>query len=44
MPGHDHHFNFVFQEGDLNSETALFNWMCPVDEHDREDITVIAKR
>ena len=44
MPGHDHHFNFVFQEGDLNLETALFNWMCPVDEHDGEDITIIAKR
>ena len=44
MPGHNHHFSFFFQEGDLNLETALFNWMCPVDKHDGEDITVIAKR
>ena len=43
MPGHDHHLNFVFQPGDLNSECAVFNWSCPIEEDDGEDITVIIK-
>ena len=44
MPGHDHHFNFVFQPGDLNTEAAALNWICPVEEDDGEDITVLFKR
>ena len=44
MPGHDHHLNFVFQPGDLNTEAAVFNWFCPVEEDDGEDITVLIKR
>ena len=44
MPGHDHHFNFALLEGDLNSDLAVLNWICPVDEDDGEDITVISKR
>ena len=44
MPGHDHHLQFVYQAGDLNSPSALYNWMCPVDGDDSEDITSIFKR
>ena len=43
MPGHDHHLNFVFQPGDLNTEAAVFNWFCPVKEDNGEDITVLIK-
>ena len=44
MPGHDHHLQFVYQPGDLNSPSALYNWTCPVDGDDSEDITRIFKR
>ena len=44
MPGHDHHLQFTYQQGDLNSYAAILNWGCPVDAHDGEDITVIFKR
>ena len=44
MPGHDHHLQFVYQTGDLNSPSALYNWACPVDRDDSEDITSIFKR
>ena len=44
MPGHDHHLQFSYQPGDLNSTLAVFNWICPVDGDDSEDITSIFKR
>ena len=44
MPGHDHHLQFVYQAGDLNSSVAVLNWLCPVDSDDTEDITSIFKR
>ena len=44
MPGHDHHLNFVYQPGDLNTEGAVYNWFCPVEEGDSEDITIIFRR
>ena len=44
MPGPDHHLQFVYQPGDLNSPSALYNWTCPVDGDDSEDITRIFKR
>ena len=44
MPGHDHHLNFVYQPGDLNMESAIYNWFCPVEEGDSEDITIIFRR
>ena len=44
IPGHDHHLNFVYQPGDLNMESAIYNWFCPVEEGDSEDITIIFRR
>ena len=44
MPGHDHYLNFVYQPGDLNTESGVYNWFCPVEEGDSEDITIIFRR
>ena len=44
MPGHDHHLNFVYQPGDLNTESAFYNWFCPIEEGDSEDITIVFRR
>ena len=44
MPGHNHHLNFVYQPGDLNTEGAVYNWFCPIEEGDSKDITIIFRR